>query len=296
MKNKYTAVLAAILCASGAMTLKASSGYDLIIGFTKGSGNDYMLDIGPSVGFPYPGGTPIFNGETWDVSSSLSGQGISPSSLFFGVIGDAIGSDGQSPQTLWVTTSGGTPPSLPNSDARFAQVDNPISTMEQQDFGGGIPNYVSSQGQSCSVASGGQNSWDQQTIASPLGTSFVQSYANPNVTNSAPATLWQVPEGGTPVKVGYFTLSTSGIVTFSTSLVSTPPTPKIVNVTRQGNTSTIYFTTASSFTYSLYFTNNLAGPISSWPVSPTTVTGNGLTNSLTDTTTTTNRFYVIGVH
>jgi hypothetical protein len=40
----------------------------------------------------------------------------------------------------------------------------------------------------------------------------------------------------------------------------------------------------------------LTAPITNWTASPTTLTGNGNTNSLTDTSTDANRFYRIGVH
>src|ERR1700722_12220172 len=98
MKNKYTAIVAAILCASGTMTLKASSGFDLILGFTQlggnSSGNDYLLDIGPSIGFGYPGGSPIASGQTWNVNAALAGQGINLAKMQWGVVGDALVSDG----------------------------------------------------------------------------------------------------------------------------------------------------------------------------------------------------------
>ncbi|HEU6447315.1 MAG TPA: hypothetical protein VFV23_02615 [Verrucomicrobiae bacterium] len=101
--------------------------------------------------------------------------------------------------------------------------------------------------------------------------------------------------------IGYFTLNTNGVMTFTratTQTSSTPPQPRITSVTRIGNTSTVFFaTTNGSFTYSLYFTNSsgLKTAVTNWPKSLTTVIGNGLTNSLSDTTTATNRFYSIGV-
>jgi hypothetical protein len=105
---------------------------------------------------------------------------------------------------------------------------------------------------------------------------------------------------GAAYYVGYFTLNPNGTMTFTraSTVVAQPPAPKIVSVSRSGTTSTIFFTTTNgTFTYSLYYTNStgLAAPVTNWPASPTTLTGNGLTNSLTDTTTDTNRFYRIGV-
>lgn len=106
---------------------------------------------------------------------------------------------------------------------------------------------------------------------------------------------------GAAYYVGYFTLNADGTMTFTRASLVTPqpPAPKIVKVTRVGTTSTIFFTTTNaSFTYTLYYTNSagLSSSTSNWPASPTTFfPGNGLTNSLTDTTTATNRFYRVGV-
>ena len=103
--------------------------------------------------------------------------------------------------------------------------------------------------------------------------------------------------------MGTFSLAANGVVTFTTNSVvpppPTPPVPQIVLITRTNTTSTIYFsTTNSAFTYNLYYTNaaGLFAPISNWTVSASSVVGNGLTNSITDTTTDSDRYYRVGVH
>jgi hypothetical protein len=104
---------------------------------------------------------------------------------------------------------------------------------------------------------------------------------------------------GVGYDVGYFQFNTDGSMTFTRSSPAPPPAPQIVSITRSGSLSTVFFTTASgSYTYTLYYTNSagLNTAISNWPSSPTTLTGNGNTNSLTDTTTDTNRFYRIGAN
>ena len=107
---------------------------------------------------------------------------------------------------------------------------------------------------------------------------------------------------GAAYYVGYFTLNPAGTMTFtraSTAVVLPPPPPQIVAITRAGNISTVYFTTTNgSYTYGLNYTasSGLPTPAATWTVSPTTVTGNGLTNSLTDTTTDPNRFYRVTAH
>lgn len=296
MKYKYMALLTAIFSTASIMTLEASSTYDLLVGFTQNGGNtggnDLIVDIGPA-GPYYLGQSGLSNGETWNLNSLLAGPNFNLKNVQWGIIGDVLSGEGAGTNILWVTTSGSTPPTIPN-DAFFNNgIDTPISTIESYDFGG-----LANAGQSTTITAGNQNSWSQQTINGTLPAQFVNGYANPNITGTnAQDVLWVVPEKGTPTKLGTFKLSNTGILTFNTISTAAPPTPQIVNVTRLGNTTTIYFTTTNgSFTYSLHFTNTLTGPVTNWPASSTTVTGNGLTNSLSDTTTATNRFYDIQVH
>jgi hypothetical protein len=107
---------------------------------------------------------------------------------------------------------------------------------------------------------------------------------------------------GAAYYVGYFTLNPAGSMTFtrgSSAAVLSPPPPQIVAITRAGNASTIYFTTTNgSYTYGLNYTasSGLPTAAATWTVSPNTVTGNGLTNSLIDTTTDANRFYRVTAH
>ncbi len=102
--------------------------------------------------------------------------------------------------------------------------------------------------------------------------------------------------------VGYFLLSPNGTMTFTRGSTvappSSPPPPTVLSVSRQGNASTIYFTTTNGATYTLYYTNSagLNAPVTTWPSLPSTVTGNGLTLSFTDTATADERFYRVGAH
>ena len=216
MKKMSRAILLATLGLAFVPVAKASSGFDLVLGFTQNGGNtggmDYLLDIGPVI--PYSGATALYNGEQWNVSAALTGLNMNLTSVQWGVVGDAITSDGQSPQTLWVTTSGGTPPPIGN-DSRFGSVDTSINAIEQGDFGGGAPGYQSFQGQSAIVSAGYGNSWSQQTASGTLGTQFLNVYGNPNVTGETSDTLWQVAEGGSAIDLGTLSLNSSGIVTFT---------------------------------------------------------------------------------
>jgi hypothetical protein len=100
--------------------------------------------------------------------------------------------------------------------------------------------------------------------------------------------------------VGFFKFNPDGTMTFTRASTNSaaPPAPQIVSAVRSGSTSTIYFTTTNGATYTLYYTNaaGLKTPASTWPASPSTVVGNGGTNSLSDMTTDPIRFYRVGAH
>jgi hypothetical protein len=301
MKKTYKAILAVALSLASTTALKASSGYDLIAGFTSGSGTDFMIDIGPVSSSAYQGAVGLSNGETWNLASDLSGVSLSPSTVNWGIVGDADYSDPHAAtQTLWVTTSGTTPPTI-SGDSTFGQVDGGISALEQYGFGGPYApdGYESNPGQTTTIAANSPNSWNEQTISGSLSSQFVEVYNNPNVSGAVSDTLWQVAEGGTPTIIGTFTLSSGGVLTFNFSS-GTVAAPVIQNklTTRVGTTTTVYFSTVANHIYTLYYTNStgLLAPLSKWPTNTTTIVGNGNVESLTDTTTTGTRFYKVGAH
>ncbi len=127
-------------------------------------------------------------------------------------------------------------------------------------------------------------------VVSDLYQSVPAGYADPNSGTASGAAYY----------VGSFALNPDGTMSFTrASSALTPPAPSITSVVRSGDTSTIYFTTASgSFTYTLYYTNSagLSAPLSNWAASPTTLTGDGSIGHLSDITTDTDRLYRIGVH
>jgi len=71
-----------------------------------------------------------------------------------------------------------------------------------------------------------------------------------------------------------------------------PPSPTL-GIVRAGNVNSISFTSASSATYTLYFTNSagLTAPVSTWPAAAGTISGDGSIKTFNDTTTDLNRFY-----
>lgn len=94
--------------------------------------------------------------------------------------------------------------------------------------------------------------------------------------------------------LGYFEFNTNGVLTYTAGpSTATLVPPTIVSVTRVGTTTTVYFTTGNSGSYSLLGTNNVAAPKATWPMLGSPVSGNGLTNSISDVTTDGSRFYLI---
>lgn len=97
--------------------------------------------------------------------------------------------------------------------------------------------------------------------------------------------------------VGYFTLSYAGTLTFtrgsSGTVTNPPPTAPTLTVARTGTTTQISFTADKGATYKLYYTGTagLTQPLTSWATAPTTITGDGSTQTFSDTTTDSVRFY-----
>ena len=280
MKQIKLAMLATALGFSLA-SAQASTIYngDLLVGFTTQSGNDLIYDLGSQ--------SSLTNGKSWDLSSLLSGYNLN--AVNWGVIGDKnVGGV----RTAWMTTDGSVIPDPVPSSAAWGNIDTATKSLYQFFPAAGAGQYET-------IDSADASSWFQETInaiASP--SSYVSVKGDPNVAGKTTATLFSmIANNSTAANSGTFTLSGSGTLTFN--VVSTaPPAPKIVNITHSGSTSTVFFTTTNgSFTYQLYYTNSagLAAPIATWPSSPTTVTGNGLTNSLQNVTTNATCFYRVGV-
>src|SRR5271170_4881090 len=97
-----SALLASSLGLAGITTAQAVSyNGDLLVGFTEGSGNDAVLDLGAA--------SSLYDGETWDLTSLLTGYNLS--TIQWGVIGSTSGT---SPREAWSTYDGN---ALPNNGA-----------------------------------------------------------------------------------------------------------------------------------------------------------------------------------
>jgi len=96
--------------------------------------------------------------------------------------------------------------------------------------------------------------------------------------------------------VGYFQFCPDGTMTFFRASGSTPPPPPQLTLTRTGTTNLISFPSANGAVYTLYYTNNagLTRPLSTWPTSPTTITGDGSVKTFTNSPGDAERFYRLG--
>ena len=135
----------------------------------------------------------------------------------------------------------------------------------------------------------------------------VENTTPPAFTSPVRSDLYQsVPDGvtdpttgkttGGALYLGYFQLNTNGTMSF-TRASAAPPAP-VISITRSGSTSTIKFSSTSGATYTLYYTNStgLEAPTSTWPSLPTTIVGDGITESFTNTSTDPSQFYRVGAH
>ena len=120
------------------------------------------------------------------------------------------------------------------------------------------------------------------TAGSPVRADFYWSYPVPLHTIAAAKFL------------GYFEFGTNGVMTYTAYPSATVATPVITAFSRTNTTSYVQFTTGSSGTYTLRGTNSagLATARTNWPAIAS-VGGNGSVNTLTDATTSSNKFYVI---
>lgn len=109
------------------------------------------------------------------------------------------------------------------------------------------------------------------------------------------ADFYQLSPNSVPVNgtyVGYFELNTNGVLSY----VAYPSTtPVLKSISRSGNSTLINYTAGVYGTYTLRETNSagLTAAFLTWPAVTTLTSGDTAVHSATDTTTDTNRFYVI---
>jgi hypothetical protein len=218
---------AALALMTTAVNAQYASG-DLVAGFTSGSGNDLVYDLGRY--------SNITDGQTWSIGSALTnspGSYTSLGNLNWGVVGTiSLGLSG-SLKTVYSTVPG-------------AQATIPVNVPNTTTFNG-IRTSVDTIGQFITSGSAGIDaasdpaSWNGETIVGGSGT-FFNNYgsATPNDPNSAtPATftsgtvvedLYGVKADNTSgTLLGTFTLDPTGKLTFNATVVPEPTTLSLLS-------------------------------------------------------------------
>jgi hypothetical protein len=145
----------------------------------------------------------------------------------------------------------------------------PVSGSTLANFGGDAPGVVEQ-----------TTPGNFSTSGQPVRADFYQLLSRSGTANNTPGKY-----------LGYFEFSTNGVMTYNAG----PVCPTIKTVTRKQTTNTITFTTVPGWTYSLFATNNLTAPKSTWPAVPgsSSFFTNGTPQSLNDVTPNNSRFYFI---
>ncbi|HVU28322.1 MAG TPA: hypothetical protein VHG71_11380 [Verrucomicrobiae bacterium] len=336
MKNNFLKINLTLLAAlvlpqiGGAQFFTYANG-DLVAGFRKASGGSYELvvNVGNITNFlAQPIGTviPIANLSSNQLGDSFGN--INTSQFQWSVSAGLFGSigtwNGFPLSTIWFTlprsnpSTQTTPPLRDNNSAQqnckqsilgfesgASLISSQLGTINSDNNANVVrePVNYNNEGENYSVFVQDSSNPSIADYNGNLGYNIEnltpRPFSTPSVSDLYQSVSTMFTNSGPADYIGYFTLNTNGVMTFTRAVqTATPPTPQIISVARANNTTTIFFTTTNNFTYTLYYTNSagLSVPVANWPTAPTTITGNGLTNSLSDTTTDAIRFYRISVH
>ena len=283
----------------------------LLLGFTTPSSTgDLLIDLGTATQVGV-GGTSVVDlianhnvGQTAAaLVTQLKGLYTSMNSLEWGVVGGHVANATSS--AIYTTVAHGASAPVVGS---AGNLNSSILTLGagMSDFPGPLANqavvdptqgYGESWDEQVGSASG---EWQKNATSPIVTTPNTFATGGPNY-QSADLYVRSNSVANPAVYKGYFTLGSDGSLTFTpaTAPVYTPPPPTRLSIAHSGNTYTISFgTTNNGAIYTLHYTNasGLTAHVTNWPASPTTVTGNGLTNSILDTTTDPNRFYRVTAH
>lgn len=199
----------AIALAVASMTSGAfAAGYngDLILGFTSGTGDDVLFDLGAAAD--------LYSGKQWNLNTLLSGYDLN--TVQWGVVGNSLQT--LSNRRVYFTSS--TAPGTVNSG-----LGNTLSTQDS----GMYNNFATAgEGQSATVASGSAVSFYSETIAPTLTTQWKNAYSSATVpTTGLSSILFYTAQANqsAPVAGLTFSLDSNGVVTYgSVSAVPEPAT------------------------------------------------------------------------
>jgi hypothetical protein len=281
---------------------------DLTLGFRETGSPDLVVDIGSPVLYDaVPAGTTI---AVTNLSTALNYAYSSVDGVNWAVTGAwRTGATNYPLETLWATAArsdvGTQSPAWSSSD-EYAQA-NPAS-------------QIASIGYNAAAYSSIQPANPTNNIATPLIEDPDNKFDGDlgglfqgNVENTTPfdfdsgeplsiSDLYELQPAplngsGAGKWVGYFSFTPDGNVTFTAATVG-PPAPTITSVVRNGNITTVSFTTSANHTYGLLVTglSGLQTPRSTWVATGASITGTGSVLSLQDTNSTSASFYVVTAH
>ncbi len=150
------------------------------------------------------------------------------------------------------------------------------------------------------IAAGDQLSLSQYLGAGGnYGGSFqgkVENTTPANFSSPTRSDLYESRPGSGPSKwLGYFEFTSAGTLSFVAAGESTPPPKPLLSIAQTGEATKISFPTVAGVTYKLRYTDStgLGTPATSWTLATATVIGDGNTQTLEDTSSAANRFYVV---
>jgi len=204
MKKQTKATLIALAIVGVAATSHAAAyNNDLIIGFSSTTGNDLLYDLGSF--------SSLSQGETWNLSSLLGSYNLN--TVNWGVIGNTS----QTLQNRTIYTTFNSAPGTVNSGIG-SQLNSDTTSIYGNFATGG-------QGNSASVDSTTDNSWNHQTLNPTLPGQYKNEYENPNQVGVGSINFWTGKASGADLtQDSFFTLDSSGTVTFGTAAVPEPST------------------------------------------------------------------------
>jgi len=179
---------------------------DLLVGFTSGTGNDLVYDLGSFAS--------LVNGEQWHLGATglnlLSAYNLN--TVQWGVVGNNLLNLNN--RTLY-TTFGSTPVSLNGSQGNA--VNGNVGAIYGS-FG------TAGAGQSASIPSGNANSWATETTSVAPGNTYINNFENPNTTGLSSITFWTEHVNQSAVQGLDFSLDSTGTLTYGTVAVPEPTT------------------------------------------------------------------------
>ena len=238
---------AAAVTSTQAQTQSLGSLYargDLIAGFTTGSGNDIIFNLGLT-------SSELVNGYSWNLNSLLLGNYGNLNNLQWGVIGLSSGNFVLKSSTIYTTSSSAAAIPAPNYGANeFNAQDTDGSTIGGNIGSGGYGTDPVNDVQG--------TSWYENTVVGTTG--WATDYCAPNATTTPlnfssgsvsetfyASVIGSTSNHGTTSLNGTFTLGANGILTYN--VASTTPAPIAgfaANLTAGFAPLTVVFTNAST--------------------------------------------------